>query len=127
MLAGEVSGMRNVNQLLYALFALLWIGLGVGALAGLQSGNPPVEEVHLGRELGAAVVFVGFMHAWCLVHYERRIAVHLGLMLFAVLFAGIHWYDWAGGRRGIVSPLVNSIPLVVLAVMLRRGRAAPAP
>jgi hypothetical protein len=72
--------MRQVHQMLYGGFALLWIGSGTVLLLALQSGTPSAEEVHLARELGAGLVFVGLMHAWCLLHYERRIAVHLALL-----------------------------------------------
>jgi hypothetical protein len=110
--------MRTLHLALYGLLALLWTVLGVGGLAGLLPGNPTAEEVHLARELGAAAVFVGWMHAWCMRNYERRLPVHLGLTLFAALFAAIHWHDWIGEQRSLASPLVSSLPFLVLASML---------
>ena len=110
------------NVILYALLAIVWVGLGVVALAGWLPGNPTAGEVHLARELGAAGVFVGWMHAWCIRNYERRLGVHLGLMVFAALFAAIHWYDWTVDRRDLSSPVVSSVPLLLLAAMLGSSR-----
>ena len=83
------------------------------------------RRAHLLRELGAAIVFVGLMHLWCIRNYERRLPVHSGLLVFAALFAVIHWREWMLGAREWTSPVVNSVPLVVLAAMLpgRRERA----
>lgn len=71
---------------------------------------------HLIREEGAALVFIGLMFFWCLSHYEQRRPVHLAFLIFIVLFAGIHWHDYLQSQRDIMSPLINTIPVVLLAV-----------
>lgn len=113
---------RGVNRVLYGAFGAFWTAIGSLGVLGFASGSP--DEVHVSREIGAAVVFVGWMHVWCLRHYERRRPVHLGLLVFAALMAGIHWREWLVGARPIASPLANSVPFVVLTAMLPRGRGA---
>lgn len=112
------SRMKQLHLFLYGLFGTVWLVLGVLAVAGLALGNATSEEVHLVREIGAGLVFVGLMHLWCMRNYERRLPVHMALLAFAALFAGIHWHDWLVGERGWASPVINSVPLVVLAGML---------
>jgi hypothetical protein len=122
---------QKLNQVLYGVLALLWIALGTGALVGLAPAEHTAEEIHVTRELGAATVFLGFMHAWCIRNRGRRRAVHFGLMLFAALFAGIHWRDWAVGLRTLPSPLLNSLPFALLLLIAwndrRAARAGHAP
>jgi hypothetical protein len=36
--------------------------------------------------------------------------------VFIVLFAGIHWHDYLQSQRDIMSPLINTIPVLLLAV-----------
>ncbi|HEX5054002.1 MAG TPA: hypothetical protein VFZ65_19645 [Planctomycetota bacterium] len=112
--------MRKWHQVLYGAFAVFWFAVGGLGVAGFASGT--ADEVHQSRELGAFAVFLGWMHVWCLRHYERRLPVHAGLVLFAALLSGIHWREWVVGARTIVSPLVNSVPFVVLAAMLPSGK-----
>lgn len=118
--------MAIAHRWLYGIMALLWIAVGLAAVVGLLAGDAPVDEVHAQREAGAGFVLVGCMHAWCAHHQDQRRPVHRALLLFAALFAAIHWYEWAVGRRGIASPLFNSLPLLALAAMLPEPRGAAA-
>ncbi len=70
----------------------------------------------LTRELSSAFVFIGLMFFWCLRHYDQRRPVHLAFLVFITLFAGVHWQDYFGDRRDVMSPLVNSIPVALLAI-----------
>jgi hypothetical protein len=126
--------MRLINRLLYGLFGLLGVGLGASAFLGVLGADAVGEEAHLWRELGAAGVFLGLMNFWCLWNYERRLQVHLPLMVFAALFAVIHWQDWLGdllqraGKDGfqvlatadrrieLQQSLTRSLPAVVVLV-----------
>jgi hypothetical protein len=54
--------------------------------------------------------------------------------VFAAAFAAIHWAEYLAERREIVSPLVNSAPLVLLLIVsalrapeVRRGAEIKAP
>ena len=70
---------------------------------------------HLVREQAALFIFVGLMFFWCLQHYEQRRPVHLALLAFVVVFAGVHWLDFVRGRAGFLFPLINTIPVALIA------------
>jgi len=63
------------------------------------------------------MVFVGLMSFWLLFHYDQRRTVHLLLTVFSFLIAGIHWFDYSGGRRPLSSALFNSVGFAVLLAM----------
>ena len=109
---------ESVARGVYGLFGTLALGLGLvalfqPALALPSEGYSPLTA-HLVREQGAEGVFIGVMALWCLFHFEDRRLVHLALLLFAALFAAIHWAEYLHGRRHVASPILNSLPLVAL-------------
>lgn len=110
----------------YAVSGTLAAALGVAALvrpslAVPSEGYSPLTA-HLVREGGALGVFVGLMAFWGLFHFEQRRPVHFALLLLGALFAGIHWADYFGGDRTLLSPLLNSIPFLAFAVTAPIGR-----
>jgi hypothetical protein len=80
----------------------------------IETHAPSTELIHILREQGAALVFVGLMSLWLLFNYDQRRTVHLFLTLFAFLIAGIHWFDYFGGRKPLASAVLNSLGFVVL-------------
>ena len=119
--------MKKVNFIFYGLF-------GGGALligaAGLLFPSAVVEEAgrdslvaHLVREEAAAAVFIGCMLLWCIFNYERRNVVHYFLIVFAFLMAAIHWFDFLRGHKNWLSPIINSIPVLVLTMMTLLSRS----
>lgn len=113
--------MKNVNQIIYGVFGAGAILIGVASLMfqGLiiSEAHRTIELSHVLREGGAGGIFVGLMSIWCIFNYERRAAVHYFLIVFAFLMAAIHWFDYLTGHRQLMSPLINSVPLIVLLVM----------
>ena len=118
--------MRKINSVFYGIF-------GAGAIAyGMVNLLLPTFMVreagrsfvlsHILREQAAAAIFVGLMFLWCILNYERRAAVHYFLVVFAFLLAAIHWFDYLTGHLNWMSPLYNSVPLVVLASMALLSR-----
>ena len=121
--------MRRVNSIIYGL-------LGGGALligiAGLLFPAVVVPEAahdsqvsHLVREEAAAAVFIGCMFLWCIFNYERRNVVHYFLIVFTFLMAAIHWFDYLQGHKNWVSPIINSVPVIVLTTMALLSRSEP--
>ena len=110
----------------YALFGFLAIAAGLAAFVSPALALPADEFTaltsHLTRELSSAFVFIGLMFFWCIRHYEQRRPVHLAFLAFIVLFAGVHWLDYFGDRRDVMSPLLNSIPVGLLAITAPFGR-----
>jgi len=116
--------MKTVARAVYGIFGGLAVGLGVLALVRPELALPPggVSQLtaHLVREGGAGGVFVGLMSFWCFFNLERRRPVHFALLLFSILFAGIHWAEYFQARRHLSSPLINSIPLLAFALITPR-------
>ena len=113
--------MKKTNQSIYAVFGFGAILFGVAALlfqgALLSEAHRSFPTTHIFREEGAAAIFVGLMSLWCIFNYERRRSVHYFLIVFAVLIAAIHWFDYFAGHLPWMSPLINSVPFIVLTTM----------
>ena len=115
--------MKGFARAVYVLLGGLILALSAVALVRPQVALHPDETstltTHLVREQAAGGVFIGAMALWCAFHLERRRAVHLGLLLFTAIFAAIHWAEYLHARRTLLSPLVNSVPFVLLALTSR--------
>jgi len=110
--------MKVIARVVYSIFGVLAVGLGVlvlvrPALALPSDGYSPLTA-HLIREEGAEGIFIGLMAFWCLFNFDRRRPVHVALLVFAALFAGIHWAEYFEARRHLASPVLNSIPFLAL-------------
>lgn len=108
--------MKKISLLVYALYGSVALIVGVTALLFPATLEPdaPSRFIHILREGGAASVFVGLISFWLLFHYDQRRTVHLLLIVFAFLIAGIHWFDYLGGRKPLASALLNSVGFAVL-------------
>jgi hypothetical protein len=111
--------MKKVNLLVYGIYGSAALLAGVALLLFPATLEPEAagKFIHLLREQGAATVFVGLMSFWLLFHYDQRRTVHLLLTVFAFLIAGIHWFDYLGGRKPLASALLNSVGFAVLLAM----------
>src|SRR5438552_13810558 len=113
--------MKKINTVIYGLFGIGAILYGAAALlfpTGLESNAAQSWRfAHILREQGALAIFVGLMSFWCIFNYERRRSVHYLLMVFAFLLAVIHWHDHFAGPLPWTSPIVNTVPFVVLLIM----------
>ena len=113
--------MKKIALIVYGVFGSVAVVFGTAALlfpAAMQS--EATQSIHLAhnlREQGAAIIFVGLMAFWCILNYERRTLVHAFLTLFTFLIAGIHWFDYFGGRLPWMSPLYNSVPFLAFLAM----------
>jgi len=111
--------MKGFALSVYGAFALLGVGLGIAVLIRPALALPPGADSpltrHLIREEGAEGLFIGLMAFWCFRHFEQRRPVHLALLLFALLFAAIHWAEYFADRRHFLSPALNSVPFLLLA------------
>jgi len=118
--------MKKFALVVYGIFGTVAIVFGTALLlfpsALLSEAAQSVHFTHILREQGAAIVFIGLMAFWCLFNYERSRSVHYLLMVFLLLDAGIHWFDYLGGRLPLASPLYNTLPFVVFAAMAAFNR-----
>lgn len=106
---------------MYATFGTVAIIYGVTALLFptvlLWEAAQSSPLAHILREQGAATIALGLMSFWCIFNYDRRRTVHYCLTIFTLLIAGIHWFDYFGGRSPWMSPAYNTIPFVVFLAM----------
>ena len=113
--------MRRVNSIIYAVLGAFTILYGIVNLFFPTFMVPEAGRVfvlsHILREQAAMAIFIGCMFLWCIFNYERRRAVHYFLIVFAFLLAAIHWFDYLKGHLNWISPLYNTVPLIVLLVM----------
>ena len=122
--------MRTVFKSIYAVFGAGAIAFGVMIFISPATLGAEVkssfELYHVLREEAAAGIFIGLMFLWCIFNYERRAWVHYCLMVFAFLMAVIHWSDYLTGHRRWLSPVINSVPLLVLSIMILLDRPSKA-
>jgi hypothetical protein len=111
--------MPAFTRFIYAAFGTAAIAAGIGGLIRPGLLGTEVAESglmqHLVREEAAGFVFIGLMFFWCLRHFDARRPVHLALLTFTVIFAGIHWvsgYAWSHPQVLVV----NSAPALLLAI-----------
>jgi len=111
--------MTTFTRGVYIVFGTLALLAGVVALLRPAIILPDVYShltAHLIREEAACFIFVGLMFFWCFFHVDERRPVHLALLAFTAIFAGIHWADYLRDLRDLRSPLVNTLPVLILAV-----------
>ena len=111
--------MTTFTRGVYIVFGTLALLAGVVALLRPAIILPDVYShltAHLIREEAACFIFVGLMFFWCFLHVDERRPVHLALLAFTAIFAGIHWADYLRDLRDLRSPLVNTLPVLILAV-----------
>lgn len=111
--------MKKLSLLVYGIYGIVGIFVGLAAILFPATLEPEASArlIHIIREGGAASVFVGLMSFWLLFHYDQRRTVHLLLTVFAFLIAGIHWFDYFGGRKPLASALLNSVGFAVLSAL----------
>ena len=112
--------MKKISFLVYTLYGSVAILAGLTALLFPNTLEPDASArlVHILREGGATLVFVGLISFWLLFHYDQRRTMHLLLTVFAFLIAGIHWFDYLGGRKPLASALLNSVGFAVLLAII---------
>jgi uncharacterized membrane protein len=114
--------MKKVHKTIYALIGGVALVYGVAtlffpAILEKEAANDALLA-HILREQAALAIFLGCMSLWCIFNYERRRAVHYFLIVVTVLFAAIHWFDYLADRRHLISPLINTVPLILLLLMM---------
>ena len=116
--------MKTPALTIYAVFGGFALLAGTAALIApsLVTGpdTTPLTS-HLIREQAAGFIFIGLMLLWCVRNFDRRRPVHWGMVVFTALFAMIHWADYLQHHRDLVSPLVNTIPVVAFAATAPRA------
>ena len=69
--------------------------------------------LHILQEFGTLMVFAGLVTFWFIRHYEQSHAFHWAMTIYWAIMAIIHWFNVAGPWTSILSPIINTIPVVV--------------
>ncbi|HPF12378.1 MAG TPA: hypothetical protein PKW08_13235 [Flavobacteriaceae bacterium] len=113
-----------IKSLLYGILGMVFtiggfIGLVFPQYAVSGSSSALKALIHATMELGAAVTPIGLLLLWSAFHPKEGRKLQYVYLLFFLLFAGVHWYEFLVGNRTIGSPLVNSVPfLLAIAVSI---------
>jgi uncharacterized membrane protein len=115
--------MNAFTRAIYAVFGSISILAGLAVLAApsllARPSDPPIVS-HLLREEAAAFIFIGLVFFWARRHFAIRRPIHLALLVFTALLAGVHWADYFGDHAPIKYSLWNTAPFVVLLVTTPR-------
>jgi hypothetical protein len=121
--------MKKAGLVIYGLFGAIAIVYGITNLLVPAFMVPESTQSfllsHILREQAAMAIFIGCMFLWCIFNYERRRTVHYFLIIFTFLLAAIHWFDYLSGHLNWRSPLLNSVPVVLLTVIALLSRSEP--
>lgn len=130
--------MKIISKIIYVILGvILFLGGGI-ALFNSTMAIPNIEDfeiasnesvlqlvdgfAHILKETGAAVIAIAALHFFGLFKFEKMTEINIILLLFWVIMAGIHWYEFILGNRTITSPLINSIPaiLIIIVILFRK-------
>lgn len=132
------------TQIVYGLFAVLFIVLGIAVLLFntgllptsvreliLKIADGDVRILHVFQEWGNAHLVLGLVTIWFIRHYDQSLPFHWLLTGYFAIDALIHWFHVAGPPDSITGPLILTIPAVVflglglVRAFLPAGRWAP--
>ncbi len=130
---------QRIPLVVYFGLGLLFIAGGLLAIFSPTIGLPDVETstdsgviladwlIHSTMELGTAFVGIGAMLLWLAFHWKEAKWMNYVVFLFFSLLAGLHWFEFFLGNRDIFSPLFNSVPmvLVILVIIIRKRKDPP--
>jgi hypothetical protein len=116
------------NKVAIALYALL--GLGAVA-AGVWFGFRPVEGAgHLHLEIGSGLMTIGALSLLVAWRFPQSWPWRAVIILFFALIAVVHWYDFVNEGVPLLSPLLNSVPILAIAAVefaVSNARRSPIP
>ena len=124
----------SVSKAIYSVLGLIFTGYGAYYLISPESmlAQPILEfsaeigimelvteeMTHLSQELSAGFLTVGLLLFWAVFNLDKVMVVNYILLLFFLLISGIHWLEYLRGNREIISPLFNSIPLLLFLLVI---------
>jgi len=133
----EATDMKaaTIAKSLYAFFGVALLIVGISVLLArtrilpdfasgliIRAAHDDPNTLHLMQEFASLMVFASLMTFWFIRHYERSEAYHWAMTTFWALFSIVHWPD-VRTLRSLAGPLINTIPLVLFAIvgLLRRS------
>ena len=124
-----------IVKVVYGFFAVAFLLVGIIAFAsgtgllpeplqGIVRGAAHGDDnaLHIIQEFGAFLVFIGLITFWFIQHYDQSRNFHWAMTIAWGLIALAHWFDVRESRNSLISPVINSIPLILFVTLglLRR-------
>ena len=126
---------RKISKVIYLLLGGLFLLGGIIAIINPNIGIPVREDgstnevmgytallvdelLHATMELSSTFIGLGTVMLWKALNFEKTAVLDYLFLLFFIIFAGIHWFEFIQGTRSIMSPLTNSIPLLLLTIVI---------
>jgi hypothetical protein len=110
--------MRRATLALYVVFGIGAAAAGIAAVFWPALVLPPGEATglpaHLTQEQGAGFVFIGLMCLWTVRHFDQRRPIHFALIVFTLLFAGVHLQGYLRGGVPVRAVIANFVPVTLL-------------
>lgn len=91
-------------------------------LSGTDLARLAESIVHFTMELSISIIALGSILLWGSFNANTSQKLDYLFVGYFFLFSGIHWFEFFQDNRTIMSPLINSIPLLLfgLVLLLRR-------
>lgn len=107
------------------LYGILGFVFTIGGIIGLiypklniaENQHTIPELIHTTMELGAAITPIGMLLIWSAFSSNKTVTLEYFYLIFFLLFSTVHWYEFLLGNRQIFSPVINSIPLLMIIVI----------
>ena len=74
--------------------------------------------IHYGQELGLSFVLIGLVLIWMFFNVSKTKYLNYVFLFSFILLGSIHWAEYFEGHREIISPLINSLPACVFAIVV---------
>ena len=108
------------------IYGILGFIFSIGGIIGLvypdanipNNINEVREILHATMELASAIIPIGFLLIWSAFNVRKTIKLNYFYLLFFLLFSGVHWYEFLIGNRQVLSPLFNSIPMILIIIVI---------
>lgn len=125
----------TIAKSLYAFLGVALLIVGVSVLLArtsilpdfakgfiIRTAHDDPNTLHLMQEFASLMVFAALTTFWFIRHYQQSEAYHWAMTTFWALFSIVHWLD-VRTLRSVAGPLINTIPLVLFALvgLLRRS------
>lgn len=118
-----IYGVIGAAFFLLGLFGLFQPKLGLGPFEGMDLSAPNLAKmadsiVHFTMELSASVIALGSLLLWGSFNANDSQKLDYLFIGYFILFSGLHWFEFFQDNRTIMSPLINSIPLLLFGIVL---------
>lgn len=121
---------HTITKFIYGFFGVVFLVIGLSVVMYSTGIVPPgtqdiilhaadnsLNGLHSLQEFGSLLVFAGLISFWFIRHYEQSMGFHWAMTVFWALMALVHWTDIRGLRPSLMGPMLNTVPVVLFAII----------